>query len=37
MLPWYAYLVTLGLCLAVLVIGIIFFRRTQQRMVREFL
>ncbi len=37
MLPWYAYLVTLGLCLAVLVTGLIFFRRTQQRMVREFL
>lgn len=37
MLPWYAYLVTLSLCLAVLAFGIVFFRRTQQRMVRELL
>lgn len=37
LLPWYAYLVTLLLCLAVLAFGLVFFRRTQQRMVREFL
>lgn len=37
MLPWYAYVVTLAICLAVLGAGLIFFRRTQQRMVREFL
>lgn len=37
LLPWTAYAITLAICLAVLLAGLLFFRRMEQRMVRELL
>lgn len=37
LLPWSAYAITAGICLAVLLAGLLFFRRMEQRMVRELL
>lgn len=37
LLPWTGYAITLALCLGVLLFGLLFFRRMEQRMVRELL
>lgn len=37
LLPWTAYAATFAICVAVLIAGLIFFRRMEQRMVRELL